>query len=105
MASITLKQALVGMTLSIPTIDKIVIPYKLSGMTTPKTEVRILDHGMQISNTPGQYGDLIVRFNIEFLSELPPKNKQNCLISFLKYFRLTVICCMLCDHLHLPVKV
>ena len=76
MASITLKEALVGTTLSIPTIDKVVIPYKLPGVTTPKTEVRIPDHGMPISKTPRQYGDLIVRFNIEFPSELPPKNKQ-----------------------------
>ena len=76
MASITLKQALVGMTLSIPIIDKIVILYKQSGVTTPKTEVRIPDHGIPISKNPGQYGDLIVKFNIEFLSELPSKNRQ-----------------------------
>ncbi|KAL5474714.1 hypothetical protein EMCRGX_G026700 [Ephydatia muelleri] len=75
-ARITLKQALIGTTLSIPTIDKVVIPYKLSNVTAPKTEVRIPDHGMPISKTPGRYGDLVVKFDIEFPSELPPKNKQ-----------------------------
>ena len=73
-ARITLKQALIGTTLSIPTIDKVVIPYKLSNVA-PKTEVRIPDHGMPISKTPGRYGDLVVKFDIEFPSELPPKNK------------------------------
>ena len=91
-AKISLKDALVGTTLSIPMIDKIVTKYQLvgdrltpygtgssdrsTGITSPRTEIRIPGKGMPISKTPGRYGDLVVKFEIQFPSELPSKNKQ-----------------------------
>ena len=80
-AHISLKEALVGTTLSIRMIDKIVAKYQLmgdrltpygtgsdrpTGITSPRTEIRIPGKGMPISKTPGQYGDLVVKFDIQF---------------------------------------
>lgn len=65
--------------LHIPTINGEVIPYNTRDIIHPKTEIRLPGKGMPISKSPGQYGDLIVDFNIIFPTNLATTNRQQLL--------------------------
>lgn len=81
-ATVTLKQALCGSNIEIPTLtNKIPIQFT-NEIITPKTKKRIQGYGLPKSKTPNTYGDLIVTFHIVFPEFLPSAIKDvlsNCL--------------------------
>lgn len=72
---ISLRSALCGGHTIIPTIsDKnFQLPFV---QVTPNTTHRIPNEGMPISKAPGQKGDLLVKFNITFPTNLPTASKE-----------------------------
>ncbi|XP_075253904.1 dnaJ protein homolog 1-like [Convolutriloba macropyga] len=72
-----LRDALCGGTFFIPTIDGSRFTLKLEEeVISPKTLRRISGHGMPISKSPHQRGDLIVNFDIVFPSKLSQAAKR-----------------------------
>ena len=66
-AHITLRQALCGTTIEIPTLqgDKILFA-TTNEIITPKTVKRIPNRGLPISKEPHRRGDMLIEFEIEF---------------------------------------
>ena len=82
--TISLRDALCGATVDIPTIEGQSVRQHLTNIVNPKTEIRIPMKGMPLSKSVGQRGDLIVDFNIIFPEDLTPASKgaiSNCLPS------------------------
>ena len=75
-ATISLRDALCGGVINIPTIEGPSIPHHLHQVINPKTEIRIPGKGMPISRSTGQRGDLVVDFNIVFPATVPNINKE-----------------------------
>ncbi len=77
-AKISLRDALCGTpdSVIIPTIEGKHISIHLKDIVRPDTVRTFPGQGMPISKHPGQRGDLIVKFDIEFPTQLPPKSKK-----------------------------
>ena len=74
-ADVSLRTALCGGHVIVPTISgkNIQLPF---GQATPNSTHRIPSEGMPISKSPGQKGDLLVKFNITFPTNLPQASKE-----------------------------
>uniref|UniRef100_A0A0A9W614 DnaJ 1 n=2 Tax=Lygus hesperus TaxID=30085 RepID=A0A0A9W614_LYGHE len=76
-ANITLKQALCGCVMDIPTLTGETIPLTFAKeIIKPSTVKRIQGHGLPIPKDPSRKGDLIVTFDIVFPSTLSPSVKD-----------------------------
>ena len=73
-----------GATAATACIRSIVIPLKVHSVTSqvsvsdvarPNTEKRVRGEGMPISKTPGQKGDLRIRFDVQFPHTLTDSQK------------------------------
>ena len=74
-ADVSLRTALCGGHVVVPTISgkNIQLPFV---QVTPNSTHRIPNEGMPISKSPGQKGDLLIKFNIRFPTNLPPASKE-----------------------------
>ena len=74
-ADVSLRTALCGGQVTVPTISgrNIQIPFS---QLNPTTVQKIPDQGMPISKCPGKRGDMFVKFNIKFPTNLPPASKE-----------------------------
>jgi len=75
-ANITLKQALTNPVLEIPTLDGRKLRITVNEVVTPTTKQVIKGEGMPITKTPGQRGNIIISFNIQFPPSLSPQQKE-----------------------------
>lgn len=76
-ARLSLADALCGTCLKINTLDGRLIDLPLrSEVVTPASAKLLRGEGMPISKTPGQKGDLIVKFDIEFPRSLSAEQKE-----------------------------
>lgn len=75
-AKITLKQALCGGNIRVPTIRGKSLDLPLSQVVTPDTVEVIAGEGMPISKEPGKYGNLLVGFDIQFPKSLSNDKKK-----------------------------
>jgi len=75
-AKITLLDALIGTRLEVKTVSGKVIDFPLNGITNPKSTRVIHGGGLPLPKTPDRTGDLIISFDIEFPSYLPPECKN-----------------------------
>ncbi|CAH8292342.1 unnamed protein product [Schistosoma rodhaini] len=75
-AKISLKQALCGGTISIPTIDEGQINLQLTEITKPGTTKRISHQGLPFLKEPSRLGDMIVEFQIIFPDYLSNSQKS-----------------------------
>ncbi|CAL8248265.1 unnamed protein product [Merluccius merluccius] len=73
---ITLKEALCGCTVSIPTLDKRVISLPCHDIIRPGTLKRLRGEGLPFPKNPSQRGDLIVEFAIHFPDRIPPQSRE-----------------------------
>ncbi|XP_017721088.1 PREDICTED: dnaJ homolog subfamily B member 5 isoform X1 [Rhinopithecus bieti] len=75
-ALISLKEALCGCTVNIPTIDGRVIPLPCNDVIKPGTVKRLRGEGLPFPKVPTQRGDLIVEFKVRFPDRLTPQTRQ-----------------------------
>lgn len=75
-AKISLKDALCGTTLQIPTIDGRKIPLRLREVVKPHTVKRIQGEGLPIPKQPGKRGDLIIDFDVVFPNQISSTAKE-----------------------------
>ncbi|XP_069482915.1 dnaJ homolog subfamily B member 5 isoform X1 [Ambystoma mexicanum] len=75
-AKISLKEALCGCTVNIPTIDGRVIPLPCSDVIKPGTVKRLRGEGMPFPKVPTQRGDLIVEFQVRFPDRIPLQTRE-----------------------------
>lgn len=75
-ATISLKQALCGTTLQVPTIDGRKIPLRLNEIIKQNTVKRIQGEGLPQPKQSAKRGDLIVEFDIKFPSKLSSSAKE-----------------------------
>ncbi|XP_038027161.1 dnaJ homolog subfamily B member 5 isoform X1 [Anas acuta] len=75
-ANISLKEALCGCTVNIPTIDGRVIPLPCNDIIKPGTVKRLRGEGLPFPKAPNQRGDLIVEFKIRFPDRIAPQTRQ-----------------------------
>ncbi|XP_006098788.2 dnaJ homolog subfamily B member 5 isoform X2 [Myotis lucifugus] len=75
-ALISLKEALCGCTVNIPTIDGRVIALPCNDVIKPGTVKRLRGEGLPFPKVPTQRGDLIVEFKVRFPDRLTPQTRQ-----------------------------
>lgn len=75
MAKISLKQALTGTTIQVPTLTGERIALKVDEVANPNTTKRIRGQGLP-SPKDGKRGDLIVGFDIKFPDTLTAEQKS-----------------------------
>uniref|UniRef100_A0A8C4Z8I5 DnaJ heat shock protein family (Hsp40) member B5 n=1 Tax=Gadus morhua TaxID=8049 RepID=A0A8C4Z8I5_GADMO len=73
---VTLKEALCGCTVSIPTLDKRVIALPCHDIIRPGTVKRLRGEGLPFPKNPSQRGDLIVEFSVHFPDRIPPQSRE-----------------------------
>ncbi|XP_077981617.1 dnaJ homolog subfamily B member 1-like [Glandiceps talaboti] len=75
-ASITLKEALTGTTVQIPTLEGRPVRLPISGIIKPTTKQRISGEGLPFPKQPTRRGDVIVSFDIKFPDHLSTQAKN-----------------------------
>jgi len=76
-ARISLREALCGTTVHVPTLDGLAIPLVLTNdVIKPTTVKRFQGQGMPLPKQPSRRGDLIVQFDIVFPDQLPPATRD-----------------------------
>ncbi|CAF0898641.1 unnamed protein product [Didymodactylos carnosus] len=76
-AKISLKDALCGTTITVPTLDgSRVKRLQLNEIIKPTTEKRLTSDGLPYPKTPTKRGDIIVRFDIKFPDTLTKEHKE-----------------------------
>ncbi|XP_075433479.1 dnaJ homolog subfamily B member 1 isoform X1 [Ascaphus truei] len=75
-AKISLREALCGCSVNIPTMDGRTLPLTLKDIVRPGTKRRIAGEGLPLPKSPDQRGDLMVEFEIRFPERLPPASRE-----------------------------
>ncbi|VDM40520.1 unnamed protein product [Toxocara canis] len=73
---ISLRDALCGTTISVPTLDGTSIPMRLTEVVKPNTTKRLSGQGLPNPKVPGRRGDLIVEFDVKFPDVIPSAMKE-----------------------------
>ncbi|KAM9744091.1 dnaJ homolog subfamily B member 5 isoform 1-T2 [Menidia menidia] len=73
---ISLKEALCGCTVSIPTLENRVISLPCHDIIKPGTVKRLRGEGLPFPKNPTQRGDLIVEFSVRFPDRIPPQSRE-----------------------------
>ena len=69
-------QALVGTTLTVPTLDGRKVPLRISEVIKPTSTRRIQGEGLPFPKQPTRKGDMIIEFDIIFPSTLSGHTKE-----------------------------
>ncbi len=75
-AKLSLRDALCGTTIQVPTLDKVTVPLQLTEIIRPTTVKRLPGQGLPLSKQPNRRGDLIISFEIKFPDHLNPATKE-----------------------------
>ncbi|XP_034458979.1 dnaJ homolog subfamily B member 5 [Hippoglossus hippoglossus] len=75
-AKITLKEALCGCTVNVPTLDKRMMPLPCSDVIKPGAVRRLRGEGLPMPKSPSQRGDLVVEFQVLFPDRIPPQSRE-----------------------------
>ncbi|XP_054794422.1 uncharacterized protein LOC129299944 [Prosopis cineraria] len=72
---ISLSEVLTGKTIKVTTLDRREIEASVTEIVEPDNEIVIQDEGMPSANRPGEKGNLIIKFDIVFPSQLSTLQK------------------------------
>uniref|UniRef100_A0A3Q2QFG1 Zgc:122979 n=1 Tax=Fundulus heteroclitus TaxID=8078 RepID=A0A3Q2QFG1_FUNHE len=75
-AQITLKEALCGCTVNVPTLDNRMMPLPCSDIIKPGEVRRLRGEGLPLPKSPSQRGDLVVEFQVLFPDRIPPQSRE-----------------------------
>ncbi|KAE8619644.1 hypothetical protein XENTR_v10009882 [Xenopus tropicalis] len=75
-SKISLREALCGCSVNIPTVDNRTIPLTFTDIIRPGTKRRITNEGLPLPKSPDQRGDLIVEFDIRFPERLTASSRE-----------------------------
>lgn len=75
-AKISLREALTGISLNIPTLDGKTLPLSITEVVKPTTTRRIPGQGLPLPKVPNRRGDLVVGFDIKFPDSLSQPTKE-----------------------------
>uniref|UniRef100_A0A3P9KE52 Zgc:122979 n=1 Tax=Oryzias latipes TaxID=8090 RepID=A0A3P9KE52_ORYLA len=75
-AQITLKEALCGCTVNVPTLDSRMMPLPCSDVIKPGAVRRLRGEGLPLPKSPSQRGDLMVEFQVLFPDRIPPQSRE-----------------------------
>jgi len=75
-AQLTLKQALVNPVVEVVTLDGRKLRVTMNEIVSPNTKQVIKSEGMPIAKSPGEKGDMIITFEIQFPTKLTEQQKQ-----------------------------
>ncbi|KAM6902225.1 dnaJ homolog subfamily B member 5 [Xenentodon cancila] len=75
-AQITLKEALCGCTVNVPTLDNRTMPLPCSDVIKPGAVRRLRGEGLPLPKSPSQRGDLMVEFQVLFPDRIPPQSRE-----------------------------
>ncbi|KAI5612931.1 DnaJ (Hsp40)-like, subfamily B, member 5-like, partial [Silurus asotus] len=75
-ATITLREALCGCTVSVPTLDGQTKPVPCSDVIKPGSVRRLIGEGLPRAKNSAQRGDLLVEFQVVFPERIPPSSKE-----------------------------
>ncbi|XP_072310757.1 dnaJ homolog subfamily B member 4 [Eucyclogobius newberryi] len=75
-AKITLKEALCGCTINVPTLDSRMMPLPCSDIIKPGAMRRLRGEGLPLPKSPAQKGDLVVEFQVLFPDRIPPQSRE-----------------------------
>uniref|UniRef100_A0A667ZU63 Zgc:122979 n=1 Tax=Myripristis murdjan TaxID=586833 RepID=A0A667ZU63_9TELE len=75
-AKITLKEALCGCTVNVPTLDNRMMPLPCSDVIKPGAVRRLRGEGLPLPKGPSQRGDLVVEFQVLFPDRIPPQSRE-----------------------------
>ncbi|XP_076018182.1 dnaJ homolog subfamily B member 5 [Genypterus blacodes] len=75
-AKITLKEALCGCTVNVPTLDNRMMPLPCSDVIKPGALRRLRGEGLPLAKSPSQRGDLVVEFQVLFPDRIPPQSRE-----------------------------
>ncbi|XP_056586989.1 dnaJ homolog subfamily B member 5 [Triplophysa dalaica] len=73
---ITLREALCGCTVNVPTLDGQTKPLPCSDVIRPGSIRRLIGEGLPRVKNPAQRGDLLVEFQVVFPDRIPPSSKE-----------------------------
>ncbi|XP_059381831.1 dnaJ homolog subfamily B member 5-like [Carassius carassius] len=74
--TITLREALCGCTVNVPTLDGQMKPLPCSDVIKPGSLRRLIGEGLPRVKNPAQRGDLLVEFQVVFPDRIPPSSKE-----------------------------
>ncbi|KAM9821233.1 dnaJ homolog subfamily B member 5-like [Neosynchiropus ocellatus] len=75
-AQITLKEALCGCTVNVPTLDNRMMPLPCSDVIKPGAIRRLRGEGLPLPKSPSKRGDLVVEFQVVFPDRIPPQSRE-----------------------------
>lgn len=73
---LSLRDALCGTSITIPTLDGSNVPMRLNEVIKPNTTKRLTGQGLPNPKVPGRRGDLIVEFDVKFPDSVPGPMKE-----------------------------
>lgn len=73
---LSLRDALIGTSLNVPTLDGTNYPLRIDTVVKPKMTRTIAGQGLPMHKTPNRRGDLIVEFDVRFPESLSPAAKE-----------------------------
>ncbi len=73
---LSLRDALCGTTIQVPTLEKVTVPMPLAEIVKPSTVKRLPNQGLPLPKQPNRRGDIIVAFDIKFPENLTKESRE-----------------------------